>query len=496
MDPQHRVMLESCWQALEDAGYDPAAYSGAIGVYAGMSMSTYFLAKLCATPGFIEQFTGDYQVGNSLAMMGNSLDFLATRVSYKLNLRGPAFTMQAGCATSLLAVTQACQSILTYQSDMALAGAVSISLPQKRGYLYQEGGMVSADGHCKTFDADAQGTVFGSGCGVVLLKRLEDAVRDGDNIHAVIRGFGVNNDGSAKVGYTAPSVEGQAQVIALAHAASGVDPSTIGYVEAHGTASPLGDPIELTALTQAVRAHTKAKQFCVLGSAKTNVGHLDVAAGVTGLINATHIIKTGKLPATLHYRKPNPNFDLANSPFRVNAALSDWPSNGVPRRAGVSAFGVGGTNAHVILEEAPKVETNRQARPAQTLLLSARSQAALDHATENLSRFLSENPETNLADVAWTLQAGRRTFAHRRAISARNISEAIAALSNPDPKRVQSRVQNNSSPEVCFLFPGQGSQYPNMGRELYDSEPVFRAAVDRKARGPCTGIANQIGRAH
>jgi len=481
MDPQHRLMLESCWQALEDAGYDPGAYSGAIGVYAGMSMSTYFLTKLCTAPGFIEQFAADYQVGNYLAMMGASLDFLATRVAYKLNLRGPAFTMQAGCATSLLAITQACQSLLTYQSDMALAGAVSISLPQKRGYLYQEGGMVSADGHCKTFDADAQGTVFGSGCGVVLLKRLEDALKDGDNIHAVIRGFGVNNDGSAKVGYTAPSVEGQAQVIALAHAASGVDPSTIGYVEAHGTATPLGDPIELTALTQAFRAHTKAKQFCVLGSAKTNVGHLDVAAGVTGLINATQIIKTGKLPATLHYRKPNPNFDLANSPFRVNAELSDWPSNGVPRRAGVSAFGVGGTNAHVILEEAPKVETNRQARPVQTLLLSARSQAALDQATENLSTFLSQNPETNLADVAWTLQAGRRTFAHRRAISARNISDAIAALNNPDPKRVQSRVQNNSSPEVCFLFPGQGSQYPNMGRELYDSEPVFRAAVDRCA---------------
>ena len=324
MDPQHRLMLESCWQALEDAGYDPAAYSGAIGVYAGMSMSTYFLDKLCAAPGFIGQFTGDYQVGNYLAMMGNSLDFLATRVSYKLNLRGPAFTMQAGCATSLLAVTQACQSLLTYQSDMALAGAVSISFPQKRGYFYQDGGMVSADGHCRTFDADAQGTVFGSGCGVVLLKRLDDALTDGDHIYAVIRGFGVNNDGSAKVGYTAPSVEGQAQVIALAHAASGVDPSTIGYVEAHGTATPLGDPIELAALTQAFRAHTSAKQFCVVGSAKTNVGHLDVAAGVTGLIHAAHVVKTGKLPATLHFRKANPNFDLANSPFRVNTQLADW----------------------------------------------------------------------------------------------------------------------------------------------------------------------------
>jgi amino acid adenylation domain-containing protein len=489
MDPQHRIMLESCWQALEDAGYDPAAYSGAIGVYAGMSMSTYFLAKLCATPGFIEQFTGDYQVGNYLAMMGNSLDFLCTRVSYKLNLRGPAFTMQAGCATSLLAVTQACQSLLTYQCDMALAGAVSISFPQKRGYLYQEGGMVSADGHCRTFDADAQGTVFGGGCGVVLLKRLDDALGDGDHIYAVIRGFGVNNDGSAKVGYAAPSVEGQAQVIALAHAASGVDPATIGYVEAHGTATPLGDPIELTALTQAFRAHTAAKQFCVVGSAKTNVGHLDVAAGVTGLIHATHVVRTGKLPPTLHFRKSNPNFDLANSPFRVNTQLSDWNSNGIPRRAGVSAFGVGGTNAHVILQEAPAVQPKRPARPAQVLLLSARSVAALDKTTANLAHFLTDNPETNFADAAWTLQTGRRSFPYRRAVSANNIQDAVRALIKPDPKRVQNRVHSGAAPEIGFLFPGQGSQYPNMGRELYESESVFREAIDR-----CAAIlAPQLG---
>ena len=481
MDPQHRLMLESCWQALEDAGYDPAAYSGAIGVYAGMSMSTYFLAKLCAAPGFIGQFTGDYQVGNYLAMMGNSLDFLATRVSYKLNLRGPAFTMQAGCATSLLAVTQACQSLLTYQSDMALAGAVSISFPQKRGYFYQDGGMVSADGHCRTFDADAQGTVFGSGCGVVLLKRLDDALTDGDHIYAVIRGFGVNNDGSAKVGYTAPSVEGQAQVIALAHAASGVDPSTIGYVEAHGTATPLGDPIELAALTQAFRAHTSAKQFCVVGSAKTNVGHLDVAAGVTGLIHAAHVVKTGKLPATLHFRKANPNFDLANSPFRVNTQLADWNSNGIPRRAGVSAFGVGGTNAHVILEQAPAIASERPARPAQVLLLSARSAAALDKATADLARFFAEGPDTDFADTAWTMQTGRRSFAYRRAVSANNIQDAVRALIKPDPKRVQNRVHSGAAPDISFLFPGQGSQYPNMGRELYDSEPVFREAIDHCA---------------
>jgi amino acid adenylation domain-containing protein len=481
MDPQHRIFLESCWEALEDAGYDPAKCAGPIGVYAGMSASTYFLSKLCTAPNFIQQFTGDYQVGNYLAMMGNHLDFLATRVAYKLNLRGPAFTLQAGCSTSLLAVTEACQSLLTYQSDMALAGAVSITLPQKRGYLYQEGGMVSADGHCRTFDSDAQGTVFGSGCGVVLLKRVEDAVAAGDHIYSVIRGFGVNNDGSSKVGYTAPSVEGQAQVIALAHAASGVDPATIGYVEAHGTATPLGDPIELTALAQAFRASASGKQFCVVGSVKTNVGHLDVAAGVTGLIHAAHVVNTGKLPPTLHFRRPNPNFDLGNSPFRVNTELSDWESNGLPRRAGVSAFGVGGTNAHVVLEQPPVVDNPRPGRPAQVLLLSARSEAALEQAAKNLAMFFPENPRMDLADAAWTLQVGRRAFPNRRAISARNIEEAVSALTRTDLKRVQSRIETGAAPDVFLLFPGQGSQYPNMGRELYDSEPVFRAAVDECA---------------
>src|SRR5712671_4779661 len=313
MDPQQRLFLECCWQAFEDAGYDPDAYPGQIGVYAGSSILSYFLTRLCTEPGFIEKFTSGYQVSNYFEMMGNSLDFLSTRVSYKLNLRGPSFTMLSACSTSLLAVTQACQSLLTYQSDMALAGGVSITFPQKRGYYYQDGGMVSPDGHCRAFDADAQGTVFGSGVGVVLLKRLDDAIRDGDQIYAVIRGFAVNNDGAGKVGYTAPSVEGQASVIAMAHEAAGVDPETIGYIEAHGTGTPLGDPIELAALTQAFRASTSAKQFCAIGTAKTNVGHLDVAAGVTGLINATNILRHGMLPPTLHFHSPNPKFDLGNS---------------------------------------------------------------------------------------------------------------------------------------------------------------------------------------
>jgi acyl transferase domain-containing protein len=385
MDPQQRIFLECCWEAFENAGQDPGTYPGAIGVFAGSSFSSYFLSNLSAQPGFLEKFTAGYQIANYAAMMGNSPDFLSTRVSYKLNLRGPSFTMQAACSTSLLAITQACQSLLTFQSDMALAGGVSIPLPQKRGYLYLEGGMGSADGHCRTFDANAQGTVFGSGAGVVLLKRLQDAIADGDPICGVIRGFAVNNDGAAKVGYTAPSVEGQASVIAMAHEAAGVNPATIGYIEAHGTATPLGDPIELAALNKAFRAHTDKKNYCAIGTVKTNIGHLDVAAGVTGLIHATQVVREGKLPATLHFKRPTEGFDFAASPFFVNAELSEWKTNGNLRRAGVSAFGVGGTNAHVILEQPPSIMSEPSPREEQLLLISARTATALDSASANLA---------------------------------------------------------------------------------------------------------------
>jgi len=486
MDPQQRLFLECCWQAFEDAGHDPFTYSGAVGVFAGSTLSTYFLSRLCTGSGFVNKFTGEYQVANYLEMMGNSLDFLSTRVAYKLNLRGPAFTIQAGCSTSLLAICTACQSLLTYQSDMALAGGTSITFPQKRGSLYQEGGMISPDGHCRTFDANAQGTVFGSGVAVILLKRLEDAVHDGDQIYSVIRGFATNNDGSAKVGYTAPSVEGQARVIALAQEAAGVHPETIGYVEAHGTGTPLGDPIELASLAQAFRGRTSKKHFCVVGTAKTNVGHLDIAAGVTGLIHATHIVRHGIFPPTLHFAAPNPNFDLENSPFYVNAKREEWKTNGAPRRAGVSAFGVGGTNAHVILEQAPTRVSRASKRSFQLLVISARSPAALDRATDNLVEFFKAAPNSNLADVAWTLQAGRRAFSCRRTIVARNTRESISALTSRDLERVQSRLRSNENPAVYFLFPGQGSQHVNMGREIYESEPIFREAVDH-----CTAILNR-----
>jgi amino acid adenylation domain-containing protein len=481
MDPQQRLFLEACWNALEDAGCDPFTHPGAIGVYGGNSVSTYFLSRLCADPDFIRRFTGAYQVGNYPEMMGNNVDFLATRVSYKLNLRGPAFTLQAGCSTSLLAVCQACQSLLTYQSDMALAGGSSITFPQKRGSFYQDGGMVSPDGHCRAFDIDAQGTVFGSGVAVVLLKRMEDAVRDGDHIYAAIRGFGVNNDGAAKVGYTAPSVEGQARVIAMAQETSGVDPRTIGYIEAHGTGTPLGDPIELAALTQAFRARTADKQFCAVGTAKANVGHLDIAAGVTGLIHATHVVRHGILPPTLYFHKPNANFDMAGSPFYVNPTLKEWKTEGEPRRAGVSAFGVGGTNAHVVLEEVPPTLSAASKQPVQLLVLSARSESALDATTANLAAHLESHLGSNLADVAWTLQTGRRAFSCRRAVVARDVPDAISALSQRDRKRVQTRLKPDENPPVYFLFPGQGSQYPNMAREIYASQPLFKKTLDRCA---------------
>ena len=339
--------------------------------------------------------------------------------------------------------------------------------------------ILSPDGHCRAFDARAQGTVIGNGVGIVVLKRLADAVADGDCIHAVIKGSAVNNDGNSKVGYTAPSVDGQAEVIAMALAAAGVDPETISYVEAHGTGTALGDPIEIAGLTQAFRAHSGKNGFCAVGSVKTNIGHTDAAAGVAGLIKTVLALEHKLLPASLHFDAPNPKIDLESSPFYVNAKLSPWEGSATPRRAGVSSFGIGGTNAHVVLEEAPAAEPPAPSRPWQLLLLSAKTSTALESATANLAEHLKRNSHSNLADVAFTLQVGRKGFNHRRMLVCRDQGDGLSALTSLDPKRVLTSVQEPGDRPVVFMFPGQGSQYINMASELYQTEPIFRQHLDR-----------------
>lgn len=477
MDPQHRIFLECCWEALEDAGY-AAATAENVGVFAGCAMPTYFLSTLCANPQFVREFTRGYQVENYSELLGNSQDFLSTRVSYKLDLHGPSFTLQAGCSTSLVAVCQACESLRSRACNMALAGGVSVTFPQARAARYQDGGMISPDGHCRAFDAAANGTVFGSGAGVVLLKRLEEALRDGDHIQAVIRGFAVNNDGSAKAGYTAPSIEGQVRVIEAAQRDAGVAPEEIGYIEAHGTGTPLGDPIELAALDQCFRKHTAKRGFCALGTAKTNVGHLDVAAGITGLLHAMQIVRDGEFPPTLHFHRSNERFCLAESAFFVNQERSKWAASGSLRRAGVSSLGVGGTNAHVILEEAPQRQGSASERPAALLIASARSESALGRPAANLAAHLRAHPEADLRDVAYTMQVGRKAFPFRRAVVTTTATQACDALTG-DAKRAITGQATNQQPSVVFLFPGQGSQRPGIAHDLYKTERVFRDLVDQ-----------------
>ena len=478
LDPQHRLFLECAWEALEDAGCDPETYAGTVGVWAGSSLNTYLLSNLCGTRAAIEELVQTYQVGNYPILAGNDKDFLPTRVSYKLNLKGPSMSVGTGCSTSLVAVAQACQSLQAGQCDMALAGGVSVAFPQERGYAYQEGGMVSPDGVCRAFDANSQGTVFGGGVGVVALKRLADAVADGDAIYAVIKGHALSNDGAQKASYTAPSADGQAEAIVSAQAMAGFGSETISYIEAHGTATPLGDPIEIAGLTKAFRRSTDKVNFCALGSVKSSIGHLEAASGVTGLIKTALALKHKQLPASLHFQAPNPRIDFANSPFYVNATLTDWPAGDTPRRAGVSSFGVGGTNAHVVLEEAPPIAAALGERPWQLLTLSARTETALETATDNLARHLKASPKLSLADTAYTLQTGRRAFAHRRILVCRTAEEAITALETRDAHKLVSSKLSGPGRSVAFLFPGQGSQQVNMGLGLYETEPVFRACVD------------------
>ena len=492
MDPQHRVFLELCWEALEHAGYDAQRYAGAVGVYGGCYMDTYLLWNLCSNPAFLARLIDSIQVGSLQTELGNDKDYLATRVAFKLGLRGPAMTLQTACSTSLVSIVTACQALEGYQCDMALAGGVTIVLPQKKGYFYKEGGMLSPDGHCRPFDERAAGTVFSNGAAVLLLKRAADAIADGDTIYAVIRGFATNNDGGNKLSYTAPSVEGQAEVISLALSMANIDSRTIGYVEAHGTATPLGDPIEIAGLTTAHRACTSATElatgYCAIGSVKGNLGHLDVASGAIGLIKTALSIHENVLPPSINFTKPNPKIDFASTPFYVNTKLQPWPDAASPRRAGVSSFGVGGTNAHVVVEQAPEEEPAGATRTHALLALSARTEGALARQAERLADFLESHPDIALEDVAYTLQVGRRQFEQRRVAAVADVAGAIAKL------RVaalpgETGTPQASSPRIVFMFPGQGAQYPGMARELYASEPVFREVIDRCCDALASGDA-------
>ncbi len=475
LDPQHRVFMESAWEALENAGYDPDRYEGLIGVFGGVGMNMYLLRLLQAQAGVISAADA-YQL-----TIGNEKDFLTTRISYKFNLRGASVDVQTACSTSLSAVHLACLNLLNYQCDIALAGGATIFLPQESGYYYQEGMILSPDGHCRPFDARAAGTVPGNGVGVVVLKRLVDALNDGDHIYAVIKGSAMNNDGANRVGYTAPSVDGQADVIATAQAVAGMHPENIQYIETHGTGTALGDPIEIAALTQAFREQTAKKQYCAIGSVKANVGHLDAAAGVTGLIKTALALYYQKIPPSINFEAPNPQIDFVNSPFFVNTELRDWPRGAVPRQAGVSSFGIGGTNVHVVLEEAPERKPSTKSRRKYHLvLLSARSDTALARYNEQLGQFFNTHPEVNLADAAYTLTMGRKFLNHRQAVVAESVQQAASVLSTRDPQQIMvaSHSKLPPNPPVVFMFSGQGAQYVNMGRHLYETETIFREQVD------------------
>ncbi|MFH0133435.1 SDR family NAD(P)-dependent oxidoreductase [Variovorax sp. VaC1] len=475
LDPQQRVFLECASAALEHAGCDPERWPGKVGVYAGEGANVYLIRNLLPSFG-LGAHSG---IADLLGLMsGNSGGSLCTRVAYKLDLRGPAVSVQTACSTSLVAVHTACQALLSHDCDMALAGGVWLNLLQEGGYRYQAGAILSPDGHCRAFDADAAGTVIGSGAGVVTLKRLDDALRDGDTIHAVIKGTAANNDGSAKVGFTAPSVDGQAEVIRAAQLIAGVSADTIGYVEAHGTGTTLGDPIEIAALTQAFRADTERRGFCAVGSVKTNIGHLDAAAGVAGLIKATLALKHRVLPPSLHFERPNPQIDFAGSPFYVSAQSQPWAEGRTPRRAGVSSFGIGGTNVHVVLEEAPAAQATAATSQWQVLPLSAKDEAALAQGRAQLAAHLQSHGEQALEDVAHTLQSGRRAFAWRSAVVANQSGLAAEMLASPV---VAATRVPAAAPGVVFLFPGGGTQHALMGQALYRDSAVFRQTLDRCA---------------
>ncbi len=499
MDPQQRILLEVAWETLERAGYAGEPRRGSIGVFTGAGglMSSYLVSPF----HFHRRLIGPT---GSMQVCGNDKDFLSTRISHKLNLRGPSISVQTACSTSLVAVHLACQSLLAGECDMALAGGVTVRVPHRMGYFHSSQALLSPDGHCRAFDADAKGTLFGSGAGLVLLKPLVQAVADRDHIHAVIRGSAVNNDGAAKLSYWATSADGQAAAAAEALAVAEVSPETIGYVEAHGTGTAMGDPVEIIALTRAFRGAEK-RQFCAISSVKTNLGHLEAAAGIAGLIKATLAVEHHTLPPSLHFRRPNPSIAFEKTPFFVNTERRDWPEGATPRRAAVNSLGIGGTNAHVILEEAPQPagvaagantagvaagtnggsepagERAAGERPLHLLALSAKSPEALKALAVRFAAHLAEHPRQDLADVCFTANTGRSHFPQRLALAAASIDEARRRLGDwtehASARGVASGAVSKTGPGVAMLAGGDGSQYPGMARDLYQTQPVFHKAL-------------------
>lgn len=478
LDPQHRCFLECTLEALERAAFVPSTGDVSVGIFAGANVSTYMLNNLVGASRVLP-------AGDTFDLLiHNDKDYLATRVAYKLGLTGPSVAVQTACSTSLVAVHLACQSLLDGECDTAIAGGVSIRVPHRVGYLYEDGLIFSPDGHCRPFDTHARGTVFGSGAGVVVLRRLEDALAEGDPIEAVILGSAINNDGAEKVGFTAPSIAGQTEVISTAIAVAGVDPATITAVEAHGTGTPLGDPIELAALRRALASDTPRTAPCLVSSIKSNVGHLDTAAGIAGLLKAVLQLRHGRLAPTVHFAEPNPQLPLQDGALAICDELRDWECDG-PRRIGVSSFGIGGTNAHVVLEEAPGVpsepaaaerEAAEATRRPQLIVVSGHTRAAVEQASEALAGELATNGVHPLADVAHTLQTGRQALRHRRAVVAADHAQAGAALA-----AAAAWDCRDESPRVVYMLPGQGAQHPGMACALYDAEPVFRDEVDSAA---------------
>ena len=490
MDPQQRLFLECAWEAFEVAGYDPTTYPGLTGVYAGAAMNTYLMNNVLPNRSTLDS-QDDLNVatldsmGGFMLMVANDKDYLTTRVSYKLNLGGPSINVQTACSTGLVTVHMACQSLLSGETDLFLTGGASVQSPEHAGHLYQPGMIVTPDGHVRSFDAQARGTIFGSGVGAILLKRLDDAVRDGDHIFAVVKGTAVNNDAGAKVGYMAPSSDGQAVAVAEAIAVANVLPETIGFVEAHGTGTEIGDPIEHDGLAQVFRTQTQATGFCALGSVKTNVGHLQITSGTAGFIKTALALHHKLIPPLLNFTTPNPALKLEQSPFFINTEACDWKTTGTPRRAGVNSLGIGGTNAHAILEEAPEVirVSDSTSRPAHVLMLTARNEIALRQYAGRFARYFGNHPAANLADVCFTANTGRKVFDHRVALVGNNADDFIAQLTliergDPCPVAFEHNAKTTAKNKVGFLFTGQGSQYPDMGRALFESEPVFREQLE------------------